>query len=456
MFSLPLPPALIFAHKCQQLRTQPPRSLAGKGWGEGTCQSRASCDRPLPRKRERGAKAPTPLQALSLGLRTNKSPIFPYTFCMPIPEPPSLTPDPHDPHTLHAGGSWQVHALAQRGVMQQINSALNKIQDATTVKWNLENIAALDHIGAQLLWNAWGKVRPLQLDLAERHAEFFKRLEQAGSLALPDSPRPPWLSLATINTTAQYVADHLRDFVALIGQLVMDIARFALRPLLGPWKEISANIFHAGYQALGVTALVGFLIGVVLSYLSAQQLHTFGGDVYLVNILGMSIIRELGPLLAAILVAGRSGSSITAQLGVMRVTEELDAMLVMGLPHGFRLIMPRVLALALVMPLLVVWTDALALIGGMAAAKLELGLAPSYFLHKLPEAVPLANYWIGLGKGVVFGSLIALVACHFGLRIKANTESLGEGTTVSVVTAITVVILADAVFAVVFNHVGYE
>ncbi|MFI4940429.1 MAG: MlaE family ABC transporter permease, partial [Burkholderiales bacterium] len=177
--------------------------------------------------------------------------------------------------------------------------------------------------------------------------------------------------------------------------------------------------------------------------------------IYLVNILGMSIIRELGPLLAAILVAGRSGSSITAQLGVMRVTEELDAMLVMGLPHGFRLVMPKVIALAVSMPLLVIWTDAMALIGGMVAAKLELGFSPDYFVQRLPHVVSLANYWIGLGKGVAFGSLIALVACHFGLRIKANTESLGEGTTISVVTAITLVIVADAIFSIVFSKVGY-
>jgi len=170
----------------------------------------------------------------------------------------------------------------------------------------------------------------------------------------------------------------------------------------------------------------------------------------------MSIVRELGPLLAAILVAGRSGSAITAQLGVMRVTEELDAMLVMGMPHGFRLILPRVLALGISMPLLVVWTDMVALLGGMAAAKIELGLSATYFIQELPDAVPLANYWIGLGKGVVFGGLIALVACHFGLRIKPNTESLGQGTTLSVVTSITVVILADAVFAILFKGVGFR
>ena len=206
---------------------------------------------------------------------------------------------------------------------------------------------------------------------------------------------------------------------------------------------------------MGITAIVGLLIGIVLSYLSAQQLRNMGGDIYIVNILGMSIVRELGPMLAAILVAGRSGSSITAQLGVMRVTQELDAMQVMGLPHGFRLILPRVLALAIAMPLLVIWTDIMALTGGMLAAQQELELAPSYFLMRLPDVVTLANYWIGLGKGVVFGILIALVACHFGLRIKPNTKSLGEGTTISVVVAITVVILADAVFAIAFRGVGY-
>jgi phospholipid/cholesterol/gamma-HCH transport system permease protein len=251
------------------------------------------------------------------------------------------------------------------------------------------------------------------------------------------------------------IADHGSGFVRLIGQLMIDLGRFAANPLRGPWKEISASVYHVGFRALGVIALVGFLIGVVLSYLSAQQLQTFGADIYLVNILGMSIIRELGPMLAAILVAGRSGSAITAQLGVMRVTEELDAMLVMGMPHGFRLIMPRVLAVAIAMPLLVVWTDIVALTGGAIAAQIELGLSPAYFLQQLPSAVPQANYWIGLAKGVVFGALIGLVACHFGLRIEANTESLGQGTTLSVVSAITVVILADAVFAILFKGVGF-
>jgi len=136
------------------------------------------------------------------------------------------------------------------------------------------------------------------------------------------------------------------------------------------------------------------------------------------------------------------------------VTQELDAMAVMGIPHTLRLILPKMLALAVSMPLIVLWTDAIALLGGMVAAHAELGIGYSYFLSSLPDAVPIANLWLGLGKGVVFGLLIALVACHFGLRIEPNTESLGIGTTNSVVTSITVVIIVDAVFAIMFKDVG--
>jgi phospholipid/cholesterol/gamma-HCH transport system permease protein len=374
---------------------------------------------------------------------------------MPNPDLPTIISDQRHGSTALASGIWLVQELALPGVMASLRKRLQALPAGEPVRWDLSGVKALDHIGAQLLWNAWGRKRPAQLVLQPSHEELFKRLAAAGTLALPKMRPQRLTSVLMLGQGMLNFIGHLSSFMVLIGQLVFDLWRFARNPLRGPWKEMSANVFHAGFQALGITALVGFLIGVVLSYLSAQQLRTFGGDIYIVNILGMSIIRELGPLLAAILVAGRSGSAITAQLGVMRVTEELDAMLVMGIPHGFRLIMPKVLALALAMPLLVVWTDALALIGGMTAAEAKLGMSPAYFILKLPDAVPLANYLIGLGKGVVFGMLIALISCHFGLRIEPNTESLGRGTTTSVVTGITVVILADAIFAIVFSGVGY-
>ena len=377
---------------------------------------------------------------------------------MQIENAPTLTlrqADSNATKAVVASGIWQVHALAQRGAIKTISATLASLKDQPTLEWDLSQIVRIDHIGAQMFWSAWGKKRPATLVLAAKQEELFKRIEESGLIELPRTRhnRLTWVMVLGFGMMSFF--EHLWGFIRLIGQVTQDVGRFIRHPLSGPWREVSANIFHAGFQALGITALVGFLIGIVLSYLSAQQLRTFGGDMYLVNILGMSVIRELGPLLAAILVAGRSGSSITAQLGVMRVTEELDAMLVMGISHGYRLIMPKVLALAISMPLLVVWTDSMALIGGMVSAKMELNLSARYFLQKLPDAVPLANYVIGLLKGAVFGTLIALVSCHFGMRIKPNTESLGHGTTTSVVTAITVVILADAVFAIIFSGVGF-
>jgi phospholipid/cholesterol/gamma-HCH transport system permease protein len=378
---------------------------------------------------------------------------------MQLENAPTLTihhPEAGGGDAVVAKGIWQVHALcAKRGSLKGITHELAQLKGDTALEWDLSQVDRLDHIGAQMFWNAWGKRRPARLKLDPRQEELFSRIEEASLNELPRQRKSHLGWVIALGAGMLTFFEHLHGFVLLVGRLMQDIWRFIRHPLTGPWKEISANIFHSGFQALGITALVGFLIGVVLSYLSAQQLRMFGGDVYLVNILGMSVIRELGPLLAAILVAGRSGSSITAQLGVMRVTEELDAMLVMGISHGYRLIMPKVLALALSMPLLVVWTDTMALIGGMVSAKVELDLTARYFIQKLPSAVPLVNYTIGLGKGMTFGVLIALVSCHFGLRIKPNTESLGRGTTTSVVTAITVVILADAVFAIVFSGVGF-
>jgi phospholipid/cholesterol/gamma-HCH transport system permease protein len=360
-----------------------------------------------------------------------------------------------DATLVRADGIWLVHSLGQSGVLDRLNRQLALLRaKPLEAHWDLTAIARLDHFGAQYLWNFWGHARPANLKLGRRQEEFFDRLYHLGDVRLQPPEKVTFKTLRGLGQGIFNFAGHMVGFTGLIGQLMIDLGRLIRRPARGPWTEVSANIFHAGTQALGITALVGFLIGVVLSYLSAQQLRSFGADIYIVNILGMAIIRELGPTLAAILVAGRSGSAITAQLGVMRVTEELDAMLVMGIPHGFRLILPRVLALAIAMPLLVLWTDALAIFGGMVAAKLSLGMSLSYFFHALPDAVSLPNLWLGVGKGAVFGMLIALTACHFGLRIEPNTASLGEGTTSSVVTAITVVILADAVFAIVFKNVG--
>jgi len=240
-----------------------------------------------------------------------------------------------------------------------------------------------------------------------------------------------------------------QEFFQLTGRTLKNTFR---RPHYG--DDIILQMDAIGVGSLPIVVIIGLFSGVVMALQMSRALAQYGQIGRTGQIVSLTLIRELGPVLAAILVAGRSGSSITAQIGVMRVTEELDAMRVMGIPHGLRLILPRVIALAIAMPLLVMWTNVIALTGGALAAKLVLGIDMSFFARQLPAVVPVANLWIGLGKGAVFGMLIAIAGCHFGFRIKANSQSLGEGTTTSVVTSITIVILADAVFAILFQNVG--
>lgn len=354
--------------------------------------------------------------------------------------------------TIRLGGAWDIRALETRTRALGGELAAFAARDA----WDLTGIERLDHVGALLLWRAWARQRPERLRLAPAQELFFENLAHADEGEATAHRRSLLDPLAALGRRALGVWGHLVRIVRLAGQVILDGAWVIANPSRGPWRELSATIHRAGAQALPITALVGFLIGIVLSYLSSEQLRTFGAGIYVINIVGIGIIRELGPVLAAILVAGRSGSAITAQLGVMRVTEELDALRVMGIPAGVRLILPKVVGLAIAVPLLVVWTSAVALIGAMLAARLELDISFTLFMQTLPVAVPTANLWLGLVKGAVFGALIALTACHYGLRIRPNTESLGAGTTQSVVTAITIVLIVDSLFAVAFSHIGLE
>jgi phospholipid/cholesterol/gamma-HCH transport system permease protein len=366
------------------------------------------------------------------------------------PLPPVLFTD----GVCRLSGDWNVQSVALSSEVARRRRALPAI--AKVRSWDLSRVGHLDAVGAQLLWQHWQQRLPENLVLTTGQAALFDMLV-SHPVGPPAAP-PPFDLLAPVAQLGGAVlraAENGRQMLTLFGVLLISFFGMLLRPLHGPWREISAQVYRTGAQALGITALVGFLIGIVLSYLSAQQLAAFGAGQYVVKLLGVSIVRELGPVLAAILVAGRSGSSITAQLGVMRVTQELDAMEVMGISHGQRLILPRVLALAFTMPLLVLWTDALALLGGMVAAKYELGLAMVWYAERLPDAIGIKNFWIGNVKGVTFGVWVALVACHFGFRIKPNTESLGRGVTTSVVTAITGVILIDAIFAIVINELDF-
>ncbi|MBC7603249.1 MAG: ABC transporter permease [Ramlibacter sp.] len=350
-------------------------------------------------------------------------------------------------------GDWTASSFARPGLVKSLQGELDAAARGAK-GWDMGQIARLDHVGAQLLWDHWGRKWPDPLDVGEHQRAILERVARFTVPPPPAKKKTLRGTYLAFGESLLHVGDHLKSMLTLLGQLALNLGKLIRAPQEGPWRDVSGNLYRIGATALPITALVGTLIGVVLAYLTSQQLRQFGADAFIVNILGVALIRELGPMLAAILIAGRSGSAITAQIGVMRVTDELDAMSVMGISHSFRLVMPRAIALAIAMPLISTWTTLCALGGGMFAADIVLGITPTFFMNALPQAVQLNTLVLAVSKSVVFGFLIALIGCHFGLRVKPDTQSLGEGTTASVVTSITVVILVDALFAVVFKDVG--
>lgn len=349
-------------------------------------------------------------------------------------------------------GNWTLAQLAPR--LTELRRAL--AATARTDRWDLDGLAALDSAGALLLLDAWGGALPAALEASERQRRV---LEELAAVAPPPVPRRRLPSPAGLVTAlGERALDGIAQVGAaltLFGQLLLELAAVLAAPRRFPARELSATLYKAGLLALPITGLVGLLIGVVLSYLSALQLRLFGAETFIVNLVGLATARELGPLLAAILVAGRSGSAMTAELGVMRLTEELDALRVMGVSPFRRLILPKVLALGLLMPLVALWASLCGVIGGMLVANIELGLSFGQFLSGLPNAIPVGTFWLSLGKSAVFGVVVGLVACFYGLRVEPDTASLGSETTRSVVASVTMVIVMDALFAVAFRDVGW-
>ena len=347
-------------------------------------------------------------------------------------------------------GQWTLAAMLPHlsQLREQLAGRCKSIE-----RWDLSALNRLDSAAAVLLWRAWGNAWPANLEISPLHRQVLARVaELPQEIVAP--PSQPFHLIEFLGSLLLKAGGNLRGVITLFGQLLLDMGFLCRHPGDIPWREFAANVYKSGAQALPVTALVGFLIGVTISYLSALQLKNFGADLFIINILGVSIVRELGPVLVAVLVAGRSGSAMTAQIGVMRVTEEIDALSTMGISRTIRVVLPKIIGLTVAMPLIVLWASGVALFGGMLAAMLQLDLSLSYFFESVPRALPVANLFIGLGKGVVFGFVISLLACYFGLNVKPNTESLSANTTSAVVTAITTVILVDAIFAVFTRHIG--
>jgi phospholipid/cholesterol/gamma-HCH transport system permease protein len=243
-------------------------------------------------------------------------------------------------------------------------------------------------------------------------------------------------------------------FFSFLGESTLVFLRSLIHPSSIRYGAIVNNIGKAGVQALPIIALTSFLIGVVITYQGAVQLEKFGANIFIVEMISISVTRELAPLITAIVVAGRTGSSYTAQLGVMKITEEIDAMRTMGFdPHHF-LVIPRVLALMIALPLLVFFADIIGIAAGMLISKLHLQLSFSEFIHRLQNVLEVKHVWIGLIKAPFFACLIATVSCFRGFQVEQNTESIGRYTTTSVVNSIFLVIACDALFSVVLTELG--
>lgn len=347
-------------------------------------------------------------------------------------------------------GCWDIRAVRKRPceIIKRLHSA-----GSHEARWDLTEIKDIDAAGATLIWQAWNCRRPPHLLLRVEDAWAFENLALLpGADSEVNSSRERtrvdlWRnSLDVLRASA--------DGLALLGAVALDSARMLQFRGDIPRREIMATIFRSGAQAMAISGFVGVLIGIVLTYLSGQELQDIGAESYVINLVGFAVLRELGPLLAAILNAGRSGSAMTAQIGVMRVTGELEAMSVLGISHIRRLVVPKVIGQLVALPLVVAWTDLMAIFGGMIGARVQLGISFADFLRGVNRLVPLSNVLFGVGKGALFGALVALISCHFGFRIQPDTESLSAGTTRAVVTSLTAVLTLDAVLAITFSHVG--
>lgn len=372
-------------------------------------------------------------------------------------QPPLLSLETeHGTPRVVLSGDWTMRSLS--AAPRQLHQLLRECGGRTDLVWNLAGIRRMDNAGALALWRAWHREWPAQLELEHHHRMLLENApatDRTGELEAA-TPATGARVRAAFTLPAQAAVDHIRDGLVVLGQLFLDLGYLLCRPREIPWREISATIHLAGTRALPIMGMLAVLTGMVFAYQSAVQLRNFGADLFLVDMLSFAMVRELGPLITAILVAGRSGSSMTAQVGVMRVTEELDAMKVLGISASRRLILPRVLGLMVVVPLLTFWTIVLAMIGGGITAQLVLDIGYQHFLDSLPTALPVVNLWIALSKAMVFGLVIGLTASHFGLRIQPNTRSLASETTRSVVAALSLVVLVNALFTVGLQDVGFK
>ncbi|HLQ84756.1 MAG TPA: ABC transporter permease, partial [Salinisphaeraceae bacterium] len=242
--------------------------------------------------------------------------------------------------------------------------------------------------------------------------------------------------------------------LVLLGEVLLDIAYCVRHPRMIPWKEISANIYHVGAAAIVLLGSIGFLVGVVMTIQVGLVLKQFDSAGMIVSMMATAVPRELGAVVAGLLMAGRTGSAMTASIGAMHITEEYSALRAFGSSPSLRLALPRIIGATMAMPLLVVWADCMVALGSAVTAQAQLGIDYRLFLHQMMQQVQLVNFWIGIGKGALFGFVIAVVGCYFGMTARPDTDSMSGHTTISVVTSLTAVLLLDIALGAALTDVG--
>jgi phospholipid/cholesterol/gamma-HCH transport system permease protein len=360
---------------------------------------------------------------------------------------------------LAASGPWtSLHVAA---LERLIAAAAAQAAPARRITIDMAGVAALDTLGAwlfeRLLRGAAARGQEAEFaNLPERYGGLFEELHRVNRR--PHAPRarfnPLLAGLDTLGRAAVGVKDEFRPFLEMFGAMSVALARVLMHPARLRLTSAVHHLSRVGWQAVPIILLITFLIGCIISQQGIFHFRKFGADAYVVDMLGILILREIGVLIVSIMVAGRSGSAYTAELGSMKMREEIDALRTMGFDPVEILILPRVIALVVALPILAFLGSMAALYGGGLVAWLYGGMSPSIFIERLREAISVTHFEVGMIKAPFMALVIGAVACSEGLRVKGSAESLGLQTTTSVVKSIFLVIVLDGLFAIFFASIG--
>ena len=357
--------------------------------------------------------------------------------------------------TLVLSGCWSASAL---GTLEPLLSSLRVGGEAPLLA-DASAVEELDTAGAWLLQKLLERLHSqgIEVRLEGLRPEFAKLLtlitEQVAAQkpASPSDAKPAPTPIAVLGQNVHTALDQGTALLAFVGETTMAVVACLAHPTRWRWRPILYNIRSAGFDALPIVALLSFLLGIVVAYQGADQLRQYGANIFVADLVGLSMLREFAPLITAIIIAGRSGSAYAAQIGTMAVTEEIDAMRTIGIAPLELLVLPKIMALVIALPLLTVFADVMGVLGGMIMARAQLGVGYGEFLDRFVKAVSLTSYAVGIGKAPVFAAIIALVGCFQGFRTRGGADSVGRQTTRAVVQSIFMVIVADALFSIAFS-----